>query len=112
MPSYTLLRKKKCGHRSPLCNCKIQSRLAYPVLWTQATHPLLLQKAMHGLRDVSCVHRVVIGIRTVVALLDEAEELPGLRHVQLEVGQQPVDVKQMHTQHRQAPSWGAGAIFE
>lgn len=54
---------------------------------------------MHGLRDISGMYRVMVGVGAVVPLLDQAEELPNLRRVQFEVRDQTVHVEQVHAQH-------------
>lgn len=55
---------------------------------------------MHGLRDVSRVNGVVVGVGAVVSLFDEAEQFPRLDGIEVEIRHQPINVEEMNAQHR------------
>lgn len=48
------------------------------------------------------MHRIVVGIRAVIAFFDEAEQPPGLSCIQLEMRNQSIGVEEMNAQHGQA----------
>lgn len=51
---------------------------------------------MHGLCDIGSVNRVVVGVRAVIPLLDQTEQLPSLSRVQVEMSQEAVHLEEMH----------------
>lgn len=64
----------------------------------------LSQEAVHGLRDIGSMDRVVIRVVTVVVLLDHDQEPPELHHVQLEELHQAILVQQVEREGDQAVS--------
>ncbi|CAH2207852.1 jg2439 [Pararge aegeria aegeria] len=60
---------------------------------------------MHGLHDICGMDRVVIRIVAHVSRIYEAEQLEQLNHVQVEVFDQAVGMKQMDAKQLQAITW-------
>lgn len=60
---------------------------------------LLLEEAVHGLRHVRGVYRVVVRVVAVVSVLHEAEELPHAHDVQLKVVHEAVPVEEVDAEH-------------
>lgn len=70
------------------------------------TNLFFLEKAVHRLRHVSGVDRVMVGIVAVVSVLDQTEQLPDTHDVQLEVVHEAVPVEQVDAEHGQGPTSG------
>jgi len=64
-------------------------------LYVAANH-WLLQKPRHGLGNVGSVDSIVVGVGSVVTLLDQSEELPYDKRVEAVVIEQVVHLKKMY----------------